>query len=50
MAHFLHLPTVRADLAAADVVMPTLCAGAADLYQQIHRPHPEATFRAWLPG
>lgn len=46
----LHLPAVRADLATADVVMPTLCAGAADLYQQVHRPHPEATFARLVAG
>ena len=44
------LPAVRADLAAADVVMPTLCAGSADLYQRIHRPHPEATFERLVDG
>lgn len=46
----LYLPAVRADLAAADVVMPTLCAGSADLYQRIHRPHPEATFARLVDG
>ena len=46
----LYLPEVRADLAAADVVMPTLSAGTAELYQQIHRPHPEATFARLVAG
>ncbi len=46
----LYLPDVRAELAAADVVMPTLCAGSAELYQQIHRPHPEATFARLVTG
>jgi wyosine [tRNA(Phe)-imidazoG37] synthetase (radical SAM superfamily) len=46
----LYRPDVRAELAAADVVMPTLCAGSAELYQQIHRPHPEATFARLVAG
>lgn len=41
---------VRRDLALADVIMPTLCAGEERLYQQIHRPHPDATFARLLSG
>jgi wyosine [tRNA(Phe)-imidazoG37] synthetase (radical SAM superfamily) len=46
----LYLPEVRADLAAADVVMPTLSAGSAAVYKRIHRPHPEATFERLVAG
>jgi wyosine [tRNA(Phe)-imidazoG37] synthetase (radical SAM superfamily) len=46
----LHMPGVRHDLVAADVVMPTLSAGSADLYKRIHRPHPEATYERLLNG
>ncbi len=46
----LHCADVRAELAAADVVMPTLCAGNATLYRRIHRPHPEATYARLLAG
>jgi wyosine [tRNA(Phe)-imidazoG37] synthetase (radical SAM superfamily) len=46
----LHLPEVRAELAAADAVLPTLCAGTAALYRQIHRPHPESTYERLLNG
>ena len=46
----LYLPEVRADLLTADVVMPTLSAGTAELYQRIHRPHPEATFERLVAG
>ncbi len=41
----LHQPDVRADLLPADVVMPTLCAGTAELYRRIHRPHPRSQLR-----
>jgi wyosine [tRNA(Phe)-imidazoG37] synthetase (radical SAM superfamily) len=46
----LHCAAVRSELLAADVVMPTLCAGNAALYRRIHRPHPEATFARLLSG
>lgn len=46
----LYLPEVRRDLAAADVVMPTVDAGTADLYRQINRPHPQATFARLIDG
>ena len=46
----LYLPEVRADLSAADVVMPTVNAGNAELYQRIARPHPEVTFARVAEG
>lgn len=46
----LYLPEVRTALLPADVVMPTLSAGSADLYRRIHRPHPEATFARLVSG
>jgi wyosine [tRNA(Phe)-imidazoG37] synthetase (radical SAM superfamily) len=46
----LHLPDVRADLALADVVMPTLSAGSPELYRTIHRPHPDLSFEQHLDG
>jgi wyosine [tRNA(Phe)-imidazoG37] synthetase (radical SAM superfamily) len=46
----LYLPGVRRDLVAADVVMPSLDAGTADLYRQINRPHPEVTFERLVDG
>jgi wyosine [tRNA(Phe)-imidazoG37] synthetase (radical SAM superfamily) len=46
----LYLPDVRADLCAADAVMPTLSAGSASVYRALHRPHPETTFERLLEG
>lgn len=46
----LYLPDVRADLCAADVLMPTLSAGSADLHMAIHRHHPELTFARHVDG
>jgi wyosine [tRNA(Phe)-imidazoG37] synthetase (radical SAM superfamily) len=46
----LYLPEVREELAAADAVLPTLCAGTAALYRRIHRPHPASTFARLLDG
>jgi wyosine [tRNA(Phe)-imidazoG37] synthetase (radical SAM superfamily) len=46
----LYLPEVRDELAAADAVLPTLCAGTAALYRQIHGPHPASTFARLLDG
>jgi wyosine [tRNA(Phe)-imidazoG37] synthetase (radical SAM superfamily) len=46
----LHRADVRDDLLAADIVMPTVSAGAPELYRQIHRPHPEATFARLIEG
>ena len=41
---------VRAELLAADVVMPTLTAGTEDLFRRIHRPHPELTLESMVAG
>jgi wyosine [tRNA(Phe)-imidazoG37] synthetase (radical SAM superfamily) len=46
----MHRADVRAELAAADVVMPTVSAGSIDLYRRIHRPHPDVQFSAMLDG
>jgi wyosine [tRNA(Phe)-imidazoG37] synthetase (radical SAM superfamily) len=46
----LHLPEVRGALAAADAVLPSLDAGAPDLYRRINRPWPELTFHRLLDG
>lgn len=46
----LYLPEVRADLALADAVLPTLDAGSADLYRKINRPWPELTFDNLVNG
>jgi wyosine [tRNA(Phe)-imidazoG37] synthetase (radical SAM superfamily) len=46
----LYLPDVRRDLAPADVVLPSLDAGTADLYRQINRPHPEVSFERLVDG
>lgn len=46
----LYLPDVRAELSAADAVLPTLDAGNAALYRKINRPHPDATFERLLDG
>lgn len=47
---FLDQDAVRADLAAADAVLPSLDAGSPELYRTINRPHPEATFERHLEG
>lgn len=46
----LYLPEVRADLAAADAVLPTLSAGTPQVYRAIHRPHPHSTFERLMAG
>lgn len=46
----LYLPEVRAELVAADAVLPTLSAGSEAVYRAIHRPHPETTFERLLSG
>jgi wyosine [tRNA(Phe)-imidazoG37] synthetase (radical SAM superfamily) len=43
-------PEVRAELALADVVMPSLDAGDDLLFQAVNRPHPEITFEKLLAG
>ena len=46
----LYLPEVRAELAAADAVLPSLDAGSARLYRKINRPWSQLTFEAYLKG
>lgn len=46
----LYLPEVRAELAAADAVLPTLDAGTPELYRAINRPHPDITFDRLVDG
>lgn len=46
----LYLPEVRADLLAADAVLPTLSAGSPDVYRAMHRPHPATTFARHVDG
>lgn len=46
----LYLPEVRAELAAADAVLPTLAVGSAERYRRLHRPHPDVTFERLVQG
>jgi wyosine [tRNA(Phe)-imidazoG37] synthetase (radical SAM superfamily) len=46
----LYMPEVRADLALADAVLPTLDAGSEDLYKKINRPWPQLTFESLVDG
>ncbi|MBL7162283.1 MAG: radical SAM protein [Anaerolineales bacterium] len=46
----LYLPEVRAELSAADAVLPSLDAGNPQLYRKINRPHPEVTFKRLRDG
>ncbi len=46
----LYWPDVRAELAPADAVMPTLDAGNPELYRKINRPWPELTFERLVEG
>ena len=46
----LYLPEVRAELMAADAVLPSLDAGSAQLFHAINRPHPESTFERLVDG
>jgi wyosine [tRNA(Phe)-imidazoG37] synthetase (radical SAM superfamily) len=46
----LYLPEIRAELSAADAVLPSLDAGNAQLYKKINRPHPETTFKRLVDG
>lgn len=46
----LYLPEVRRELAAADVVLPSLDAGRAETYAAINRPLPELSFESLLDG
>jgi len=46
----LWLPEVRAALAQADVVLPTLAAGDEALFRYVHRPHETVTFERLVEG
>lgn len=46
----LHDSQVRAEIAGADVLMPSLDAGEDMVYQQLNRPHPELTFESLVEG
>ncbi len=46
----MHREDVRAELVAADVVMPTVSAGTAELYRRIHRAHPGVPYEAVIDG
>jgi wyosine [tRNA(Phe)-imidazoG37] synthetase (radical SAM superfamily) len=46
----LHRADVRAELAAADAVLPTLDAGSEELYRRINRPHRDLSFASLLGG
>jgi wyosine [tRNA(Phe)-imidazoG37] synthetase (radical SAM superfamily) len=46
----LYLPEMRAELSAADAVLPTLDAGTPKLYCTINRPHPDLTFERLVRG
>ena len=46
----LHLPAVRRDLSAADMVLPSLDAGNEALYRSLNRPHPHNPFNKYVAG
>ena len=46
----LHLDKVRAELADADAVLPSLDAGTEELYRTINRPHPDLSFAQHVEG
>ena len=46
----LYLPEVRKDLLQADVVLPSLDAASAAVYEKINRPHPSLEFSGLLEG
>jgi wyosine [tRNA(Phe)-imidazoG37] synthetase (radical SAM superfamily) len=46
----LYLADVRAGMAEADAVLPTLDAGDPALYRRINRPHPQFTFAQHVAG
>jgi wyosine [tRNA(Phe)-imidazoG37] synthetase (radical SAM superfamily) len=45
-----YLPEVRQDVLAADVILPSVNAGSADVYRRINRPHPHSGFDRHLDG
>lgn len=46
----LWMPEVRANLADADLILPSLDAGDADTYRRANRPHVEVTFERMVDG
>jgi wyosine [tRNA(Phe)-imidazoG37] synthetase (radical SAM superfamily) len=46
----LYMPEVRSEMLAADIVMPSLDAGDAEIFEKINRPAPEVTFDKMLQG
>jgi wyosine [tRNA(Phe)-imidazoG37] synthetase (radical SAM superfamily) len=46
----LYLPEVRRELAAADIVLPSLDAARAETYNAINRPLPELSFESLIEG
>jgi len=46
----LYLPEMRAELSAADAVLPSLDAGSSPLYRKINRPWPQLTFDRLVEG
>ncbi|MFH1707731.1 MAG: radical SAM protein [Planctomycetota bacterium] len=45
-----HDPAVRRDVAEADLLLPTLTASSAAVFNRIHRPHPGMDFAAMCAG
>lgn len=43
-------PEVRADLAEADVVMPSLDAGRRETFERVNQPHPDLSFERMTDG
>lgn len=46
----LHLPELRRDLLPADLVIPSLDAGDAPLFEYVNRPHPDISFEQMVEG
>jgi len=46
----LWMPDVRADLAEADIVVPSLDAGTNEYWQRVNRPHPDLSFDEMIEG
>lgn len=44
------MKTIRQRVAAADVIMPTLCSASENTFQRIHRPHPKLTLKQIFAG
>jgi wyosine [tRNA(Phe)-imidazoG37] synthetase (radical SAM superfamily) len=46
----LYLPEVREALMRADLVVPSLDAGDAALFEYVNRPHPDVVFERMIEG